>query len=271
MTLSIGPDVAAILGAPDTPGVVTESNFSAEMDQSTGTMHIGPKSPAATVAPDSGLIAGKFKSQDDLLAAYKELEAKLGKPAEATEPAPDQSIEAPDGTEPIVEAPAGLDLAGFSTEFAETGALSEDSFTALEAAGIPRAYAETFTEGFKAIQTLRGQQIHAAAGGAEEYAAITAWGTQNLSPEQQGAFNTAIDTAMQQGDYTSISMMISGVKAQMGSGEPQLLTGRSGNGVAAVEPFASRAEMAAAMRDPAYSRDGDYVASVQRRLAVSTF
>lgn len=283
--VSVGPDVNAILnGDGGAPATVVDSNFS---DDGSGTIRM-EGTPPSTEEPAEELILGKFKSQEDLEKAYKELESKLGsKPAEEAPaeeaPAEDNGVpkmgEEPTEGEPEVEAEAeaegeegqGLNFEAFGKEVAENGTLSDASFEAIEKAGIPRDIAEGYLAGLQATQTLRGQQLYTAAGGEDEFKALVKWGSANLPPEQQDAFNNSINAAILEGDFTSSSMMIQAVKAQMGNGEPNLLntvTGAAGDGV---QPFANRSEMVEAMRDPRYSSDPGFVQQVQKRLAISDF
>lgn len=291
MTLatSVGPDVDAILGSDNSEvGTVVSSNFS---ESGAGQIEITPSTPPAEPAGDE-LLAGKFKTQDDLIKAYKSLESKLGQPAE--EASAEENPEEPEGGEASLrmgseeaegeageetearssedeEQGSGLDLSPFATEFAETGQLSDESFEALEKQGIPRVMVDQYIAGVQAIQSVRGEQLYAAAGGKDEFNAMVKWGTANLPQEQQDAFNAAVNTAIVEGDLTAASMLISGVKAQMGGSEPSLLNSNTGDAPGGVEPFSSRSDMANAMRDPRYSKDPAYVAEVQARLAVSDF
>lgn len=283
---SVGPDVNAILGSDNSEiGTVVSSNFG---ESGAGSVEIAPSNPPAEPAGDE-LIAGKFKTQEDLIKAYKSLESKLGQPAEEA-PAPEDAASddvppmgeneansAEETTDEVTDEPSeedrseGLDLKAFTAEFAETGQLSDESFEALEKQGIPRAMVDQYIAGVQAIQANRGEQLYAAAGGKDEFNAMVKWGTANLPQEQQDAFNTAVNTAIVEGDLTAATMLISAVKSQMGGSEPSLLNANTGNAPGGVEPFASRADMAAAMRDPRYSKDPAYVAQVQARLAVSDF
>lgn len=284
--MSVGPDVDAILGDREaTPGEVVESNFS-----DMGTVHIEKPSeaPAEDKAAEAELLAGKFKTPEDLVKAYKELESKLGnrseEPAEADDgdsvPAMGDSEQPGKGDEEASEdgesasddeGSKPLDLSTFASEFAETGELSEDSFKALEASGIPREMVDQYIAGVSAIQATRGQELYSAAGGEDSFKALVKWGAANLPAEQRNAFDAAVSKAIVEGDFTTASMMVQAVKAQMGNGEPQLLNTSSQPAADGAKPFESQAEMAAAMRNPRYSKDPAYVAEVQRRLAVSDF
>jgi hypothetical protein len=298
--VSVGPDVNAILnGSADAPAQIADSNFS---DDGAGIVQMEGSTPAAKPEGEGEeLILGKFKTQADLEKAYKALEGKLGSKQEtpAEEPAADPKD---DGVPTMGEKPEGeaegepegygeeteagseagetedkgdeapaLDFEALGNEFAENGELSDASYETLEKSGISREITDQYIEGFRAIQTLRGQQLYTAAGGEAEFKSIVEWGTNNLPQEQQDAFNNAINSAILEGDFTASSMLIQAVKSQMGNGEPNLLNTNSGTASDGVEPFKSRSDMAAAMRDPRYATDAGYNAEVQRRLAISEF
>ena len=66
-------------------------------------------------------------------------------------------------------------------EFVEKGTLSDESYAALEAKG----YNRVLVDGYIAGQVARAQaltnEVHAAVGGAEKYAAMTQWAAGKLS------------------------------------------------------------------------------------------
>ena len=106
---------------------------------------------------DFPLIDGKFKSQEDLLKAYKELEKKLHSPnQEETEVVPQATTEAE--AKEVVEA-AGLDFSNLYTEFQTNGALSEASYKALAEKGIPEDVVNAYIEGQAAKRSLVEMQI----------------------------------------------------------------------------------------------------------------
>lgn len=294
--VSVGPDVNAILnGSADAPAQIADSNFS---DDGAGIVQMEGSTPAAKPEGEGEeLILGKFKTQADLEKAYKALEGKLGSkqetPAEEPAAAPkdegvptmgEKSEGEPEGDGEETEAGSeaeetedkgddapALDFEALGNEFAENDGLSDASYEKLEKAGISRAIADQYIEGHRAVQTLRGQQLYTAAGGEAEFKSMIDWGTKNLPQEQQDAFNNAINSAILEGDFTASAMMIQAVKSQMNTGEPNLLNTNSGSASYGVEPFKSRSDMAAAMRDPRYAKDPEYNAEVQRRLAISEF
>lgn len=256
---------------------VVDSNFEG------GMYEVRKGSESADPAPEQELIAGKFKTQDDLLKAYKELEGKLGaKPQESQPAAPAEGEEKPSETaegdeksddgevEEAVEK-AGLDMAALTAEWDQNGSLSDDSYEALAKAGISREMVDGYTAGIEAILTIRGQTLHSAAGSEEAYNDLVKWGTANLSEEEHATFNAAVDSAVQTGDFAAATMLITGIRARMGGTEPKLLNAENTEDVPGASPFKSQSEVTVAMRDPRYRTDPAYVASVTERLKVSTF
>lgn len=169
------------------------------------------------------------------------------------------------------EAPQAIDVGKFSQEYFENdGELSEESYADLGKRGLSKEVVDTFMAGVEALQTARGNAMHQIAGGQEEFDAMTAWGTQNLSAAEKAAFNAAVDQAIFEGDSTSVSMLIPGIKARMSS-EPNYVQAETPQGQGGIKPFANKSEMMEAMRDPRYRKDGQYVGMVQQRLAISNW
>ena len=197
----------------------------------------------------------KFKTPEDLAAAYRTLEQKLGqKPAEPV--GDDEAQEA-------VEA-AGLDFASLEAEYL-SGGLSEESYSRLEAAGIPKDVVDAYIAGQEALASQIRYEVLSEVGGADTYAEMVDWASQNLSPAEIAAYDNAVES----GDLNIVKLAVEGLKARyeraFGS-EPRLLNGTVSN---SSEGFRSVEEMKAAMRDPRYRVDPAYRKDVERRVANS--
>jgi hypothetical protein len=197
--------------------------------------------------------------------SYTELEQKQsqGKPAEAP------AGEAPAAPEAAAEAleSKGLNLADFSTEFAQAGNLSEASYQKLEAAGIPKPMVDAYIAGQQALATQVRAQGLEAAGGEEQFNAMATWAKNGLTAGELDAYNQAVTT----GSVDQAKLAISGLRARYEAAngrEPQLLGG--GNANAGNAGYGSRAEMVRDMSDPRYSKDEAYRKSVENKLAVTT-
>lgn len=210
----------------------------------------------------------KFQSPEDLAKAYSELEKKIGQPKQeeppkATEekPAEGQKTEA----EKTVEK-AGLDYSALQDEFHKTGALSAETFTKLEAAGIPKGMVEDYIKGQVAIANQLTSEVHTAAGGKESYEGMLKWAATGLSAGEQEAFNKAMDY----GTIDEIRLAVSGLAAKFSAAngsEPKLLGGT--NTVAVGDVFRSNAELIQAMSDPRYAKDEAYREDIKQKLARS--
>lgn len=259
----------------------------------------GPDAPPAKSDSGDGLILGKFKSQDDLAEAYKNLEAKMGQgdtpadnidPTQNTDPAAAATDETPadDGSREIVSKlldGVGLKIDTFEQEFANGGKLTDESYAALEAKGFSREAVDGFikgrvahNEGVKAdTETLDAateiitqsqiNQIYDSAGGEDSYMQMMQWASQNLTQQQQDTFNGVMDS----GDMGHIELAVAGMHAKYtaSTGSEPNLVGGKGATDASGDVFKSTAEVVEAMKDPRYKSDPAYIASVEAKMARS--
>lgn len=232
-----------------------------------GTPPATPATPQPPARPDH--IPEKFWDAatgtvrtDELAKAYKELETRQATtPPTPAENPPVDASRPPEGT------PSGIDFETYSAEFAKNGSLSEDSYKALEAKGIPKTVVDTFIANQRAAADAAASSAAAEAftlaGGEQAYGSMLDWAARNLPQAEQDAFDKAVT-----GDAASRKQAIVALKAQyaaaMGS-DPKLLGGQ-GQPVGGEGAFQSRAEVTAAMRDPRYKTDPAYRASVERRV-----
>lgn len=249
-------------------------------------VNVGAEDIQQTETPAEDLIGGKFKTNEDLLAAYQALEKKLGAgPQDEPEATPEETTDdtdTPEGEAEGTDEPNGddtpasegdLDVVKYANEFFEKGELSEDSYKELaENHKLPKEVVDTFMSGVQAQQQLRMGQIEEAAGGKDEYKAMLEWGNNNLSDDDVAAFNDALDAAVLRGEYRNLNVIVKGIKAQMQGTEPRYVKAKNTNTASnGAKPFANRSEMVKAMSDPRYASDPGYNAQVVARLAVSDF
>lgn len=160
-------------------------------------------------------------------------------------------------------------FATFATEFAEKGALSEASYKALaEKHNLPKEVVDQYIAGQARVAELEGQaavsEVHALAGGADQYAAMAKWALANLTEADQEVFDKAVMST----DKATRSMAVESLKARFTAAtgsDPKLISG-DGAANAGAGAFQSRAEVTAAMRDPRYKADPAYRAEVERRI-----
>lgn len=228
-----------------------------------------PQEPQKAARPDN--IPEQFwdpeKGQvnhEALLKAYQE--ATAGKQEQPTDaPKPDEQQQQ---AEEALKA-AKLDMATIQSEYDRDGTLSEATYQALEKAGFGKDVVDSFIAGQEARAQLILNEVHGMVGGQEGYSRMAQWAAQNLSAEDQAAYDTAVA-----GTQAQRKQAITALKAQYEAAvgkDPSLVSGQSG-GTSDVSPFGSRAEVTAAMRDARYQNDPAYRAMVHRRIdAMDTF
>ena len=211
----------------------------------------------------------KFKSAEDMAQAYSELEKKLGQPKEEATEEPEQSEAEVENQEEQSEenvSEAYQAVAEASKEFFENdGQLSEETYNALEKAGLPRDLVDSYAAGQQALLQSEEAQIQSVANG--QYDAMAEWANENLPQEEIDAF----DEAVTGGTVQQAKLAVQGLYArfQNATGSSPKLTQGSVTGTATM-PFKSMQELARAQSDPRY-RSGDkaYHEEIDRRLAVS--
>lgn len=231
-----------------------------------------PQDPALeqqqTEQPDTGseeLLAGKFKSQDDLVKAYKELESKLGSQSQAESQEDDG--EGPafqiDQKAPEAKGEPEFDAAKYEEEFMANGSLSDDSRKELTKMGLPESWIDTHEAGLQALRNERASNIRSWMGGNDQANQIMSWAQNNLSEGEK----VAIEAAANGSDVGAAEAAIRGLVARyevspMGASPIEGSTGGS-----TVAAFRSNAEMTAAINDPRYDTDEAYRKDVQARIA----
>lgn len=229
-----------------------------------------PNSEAAREAAANAAASGrpeglpeKFSTMEAYNASYLALEQRLsGTAPSATPTAP--AAGAPQAN-PLAITPsaAAFDLTPFETEFANTGALGEASYTKLAAAGYPKETVDRHIQGQIAIGQQQSAQVYAAAGGESEYAKIQEWAGRTMTEEQMATFNamvTGVDTA-------TATQAIKGLAAQYKAAEgtqPSLLSGDIPGSV--VNGYESQGQMTEAISDPRYQTDSAYRNEVAKKI-----
>lgn len=207
-------------------------------------------------------IPEKFRGEDGalnteaLLASYRELESKQGAPAEApAEP------ETPPTPEDLQARPALSEtLASYADEFSKEGQLSDASYAKLlKDHNADKAAVDRFILGEQAIAAQATGEIFEMAGGKEEYQQVLSWVKKTDGQEAMDSLIERLGTGIGKGDREGIRREMQGVLARYKEGTrtgwaPEI-TGRDSAG-AAIQPFASEAEMREAQTSQAY-RDGD--------------
>ena len=244
---------------------------------------VTPVAPEAPAAPQK--FAGKYDSVEAMEAGYLALQKAYSAkaPAAAVVPVvPVVPVLDADGNEvpPVVpvtptaeEAAAaaaleskGLDISVFNTEFAETGALSPESYEALAKAGIPQTMVDSYIAGQQLIGEQLVSRVFDVAGGEAGYQELMVWAKDNLSVADKAAYQAALDT----NDIAQVLLAVKGLQAdftEVRGKAPVLLGGSDTSNVGDV--YASSAEMKVDMKDPRYDKDPAFRAKVAAKLGRS--
>ena len=199
----------------------------------------------------------KFKSPEDMAKSYSELEKKLSQPNDSE---PEQAEVAETETSPAPQ------FDKFAEEFAQSGELSADSFTELEAMGYPRDMVETYIKGMTATQSADANEVMQLAGGAEGYQELTDWARDNMPTNELEVYNQMVS-----GSTDNAKMAVEWLMSKRevaGAVEPNLLSGRATG--APKDAFRSTAEVVQAMKDPRYTQDPAFRRDVEEKLARSS-
>jgi hypothetical protein len=240
------------------------------------------------------LLAGKYKSVQDLEKAYKELQTKLSR-GESVAPEPEDNGDADDSEaepEDKEDEPAGDareiygDLIGGKLEEAQinfqdmnvrwqqTGTLEPGDYEQLAEAGFNRDMVDAYLSGLQykatqdtALSVKEVASIKQSLGGEAEYSKMIEWAASNLSADEVEGFNQIINTQ----PMAAVKMAITGLHARYSAvegREPKLIGGRAPKG--STDKFESTAQLVAAMSDPKYSTDPAYQRKVQEKLSRSS-
>ena len=204
------------------------------------------------------LILGKFKSQEDLIKAYSELEKAQS--SRQDKPSNEQGEE-------VSEVNVSSAIQNASDAFYENGELSEDNFKALEQSGIPREFVEAYVRGQEATMEAEVSSITNSIGGQENYDAMVQWASANLPESEVDSYDDIVST----GTTEAAKMAVKGMYARYLSenGGSSMNIAKGGTSGAAIQPFNSNAQVVEAMNDPRYQNDPAYRADVEKRISVS--
>ena len=234
------------------------------------------------------LIGGKFRSQEDLLKAYQELERKQGQQSEqadtADEPAESYSVEqavevyGKENVDALQE--KGISLNDLMWK-ADNGEDISDSFDDLaEVFKVPRQVVENYVSkaqsgGDAAPPELTASDeadLKALVGGDQGFEQMAEWARSNLPEEEINRFDAVVDSNNKDAIYMAIQAMQARMNAKDSVVEPKLIGGGR-----AAEPsrFESQQQVLDAMNklndrgQRLYDVDEAYRAKVTKLLASS--
>lgn len=211
------------------------------------------------------LILGKFKTQADLEAAYKELESRLGgQPKETPKETPKPPAEKPKGSDSAP--PSAWDKA--SQELADAGELSAETVKALKDSGTPETVIQSWVkQQAEGVQTYRNAMAEAA-GGPEQFEQIRQWASQALSQAEK----TALQDLVASGDVVKAKLAVETMKARYiaANGSPPAAPVGGKTPGSSTAGYESVEQMIADMARPEYKQDPAFREKVKQRVEVTT-
>lgn len=251
---------------------------------------------------ENGLIAGKFKTVQDMANSYKELEGKLGSVTEEDQvsESTEESTGVPEGYEEYYQEDGTVDYNSVNENYGEIlgelfkensidpykiaaefdkneGEIPEEMYQSLLDAGLSANAVDSYLKGVAvdrgfvegeegAVEELAQEEVKGirdSIGGDEAYGKMVSWALENLSKPEIEAFNEATNTM----SGPQLGMMVQGLytRYQNAMGvEPTLYTGKPA--ASGPTPYRSTAEVVAAMSDPRWEKDVSYTENVKARL-----
>ena len=245
------------------------------------------------MAKQENMLAGKYKSAEELETAYLELQKKLGESPASTaedtaEPAQEFEFYGEDGSvnyetanevygEQLGNTFKDNDIGPFemNKHFVENnGTLSDEMYNKLGQAGLSKSLVDSYLKGVREevgfdapAATLTDAEIadvKSIANGEEGYQSLMNWAGNNLSKEDQDNYDQVLTT----GNKTAIKFA---VKALMGQYEDangrdsKIVTGKE----SPQESYRSMAEVVRDMNKPEYTQDQAFRDDVLRKLSAS--
>lgn len=227
---------------------------------------------------DVALIGGKFKSQDDLLKAYNELQKKLGSDTPSEESDSSEEPTEPSEEESKEEEPADAGVRKFfeiNERFESNGGKVTDedldTLTSMSSEELLDTYfkyqAKASEASKKAVATAKElKSIRDSVGGDDAYGAMIEWAGSNLSEAETEQFNSVINSNNAAAIGFAVESLNNKFRAQEGYEAP-LVTGKKASN--SKKAFRSQAELARAIADPRYSTDPAFRMDVEEKLARS--
>ena len=228
------------------------------------------------VAEQEQLLAGKYKSAEELENAYLSLQKKLGQTEEeeVDYESTDEGYEEEEGSdEEVSEYAPAINLINDASEeyYANDGELSEDTieaFSSMSSQDLVNAYIEIQRNNPQASQGVelseaQVNQVQNACGGEANYNAVVDWAASNLTDDAINAFDSVVDS----GNPMAISIAFKGLQNEYNEAngyEGRMIQGKAAS--SAGETFRSQAELVSAMADPRYDTDEAYRDDILRKL-----
>lgn len=193
---------------------------------------------------DPALLAGKYKSPEELERAYKELESKLGQQqqqqADAQKPQGDgytqETAKEVYGEEAVNKLQErGLDLAQLMWTADSGGDISQHYDALAETFGVPKQVVENYVskaasaasqpEGQAGLSESDAAELKGMVGGEQAFADLSAWAAKNLTPDALAEYNAVVDSGNKDGIRWALRALQAKQQSPSAVVEPKLYGG----------------------------------------------
>lgn len=239
------------------------------------------------------MLAGKYKSAEELESAYLELQKKLGDaPAEQAEPEskPEYELYGEDGSVNYNTANElygeqlgnlfkdnSIDPFAMSKHFEENnGTLNDEMYDQLAKAGLSKDIVDNYLNGLRdqvgytpdtpepVLTAQEVEEIKGLAGGDEAYDNLMEWAGQYLDKDAQNEYDAVLQTA----NKSAIKFAVTALKGKYEESQgrdSRIVTGKQSS----TESYRSMAEVVRDMNKPEYTTDEAFRDDVIRKLSAS--
>lgn len=279
---------------PSQDTLIDEANAARDAEN----LEVGEK----LVSEHENLLAGKYKTTQDLEKAYKELESKLGsqddsdlslnkeesETQEESQTFTKEDFYSEDGSvnydtannvygEQISNVFKENDIDPFKMNdyFVENnGTLSDEMYESLEKAGLNKGLVDSYLDGVRnkvglqqteeapVLSDAEVAEVHSIAGGKDGYEQLMSWATDNLSDADAKNFDDVIATANKAAVTFAVKALMGQYEDAVGR-DSTLIQGKKST---PTETYRSMAEVVRAMNNPLYDTDESYRDDVRIKL-----
>ena len=282
---------------PSQDTLIDEANEARDAE----TLAIGEK----MIAEQENLLAGKYKSTEDLEKAYLELQKKQGEVSKEDTTTTEETVEEntdevqydknffynEDGsikyenTEQLYGAQLNdifkennIDLYEMNEYFAKNeGTLNEEMYASLDKAGLNKDVVSSYLQGLRqdlgweaapeapSLSEAEVTAVHNIAGGQEGYNQLMGWASENIPAEDIKNFDDVIET----GNKAAVTFAVKALMGQYEDAQGRDSTLIQGKKSAPTEIYRSMSEVVRDMNKPEYDTDDAYREDVRRKLEMS--
>ena len=245
------------------------------------------------MAKQEKMLAGKYKSAEELESAYLELQKKLGEsPTEEAEPESESEYElyTDDGNVNYETANElygdqlgnlfknnNIDPFAMSKHFEENGGtLNDEMYGQLEKAGLSKSVVDNYLDGVRnevgynpdpaepVLSEADVNELKGLAGGEEGYKNLMEWAGKNLGQDAAEDYDAVLATGNKSAVKFAITALLGKYEDSMGR-DSKIVTGKESS----TENYRSMAEVFRDMNKPEYQTDEAFRDDVIRKLSAS--